>query len=254
MNMSRLLLCPLVIVLISCSTAPAADTAKPPTGRTKVDKPRFRGAAEYDRMVEVLIDLTDKQKAELKSSIILKTETLKKQQPRYDELMALRKAEKKARASGDKDAANAARDKIQAIYAEQKKLMLELNASVQAVLTADQRNVWQGYILRRSILRRLRPASAKLTDDQKANIKQACEDAAEEIAALAKLTDKEKMKAAKKEIRKKLDDDILRDILTAAQRQAVEKRRADDKKKRAERYAKKKAAKEVPADANTGAE
>jgi len=245
MRLIKSWLCGLSVVLAACSTTFAPDVEKPkddadPAKVRTTRKPRQPGWAEYDRMAKVLLDLTDKQKTQLRARIAAKHETLIRNRRRYDEVQALRKKHKEALAGGNKDAARALKAKIQAIGDQQRKLMDKLQADVLAVLSADQRNVWQAYLLQRWILQRIRPA--KPGDDQAANIKQLCEDAAEEMAHLARLRDKARAEKARKDIRAKLVEKIWQQVLTAEQRESIEKRRAKEKKRRAERLAKRRAA------------
>lgn len=115
---------------------------------------------------------------------------------------------KKAKESGDKEAAKKAADELKTLSEGREKIAADTAAAIRAIFTPEQQQAWEGFSLYRQAMARYR--KAELTEDQHKKVRELCDAAGKEIAA----------GKAKDEVRAKLDKDIG-GLLTAAQKEAL---------------------------------
>lgn len=123
-------------------------------------------------------------------------------------LEATQETLKKAKESGDKEAAKKAADEVKTLNEGREKIAADAAAAIRAILTPEQQQAWDGFSLYRQVLARYRKAD--LTEDQHKKIRDLSNAAGKEIAA----------GKAKGEVREGLQKDV-EGLLTPAQKEAV---------------------------------
>jgi len=223
-----------VVVLVASPILAAEKAAK---GRkSKGDPDALRG--EYAIMAGQC-ELTDAQKADLKAKVKARKEAQKAwMEVNGDKANALREAHKKAREAKDADAVKKARDDLKALDAGRRKIDADTMTAIYAILTPEQKAKWKAFQTYRTLMRRYKRLNP--TEAQTAKIREAAAAAVKDLSAAAG-DDKESRKK-RAEADKKLRQTIEEDVLTAAQREALQKK--PEKKPRPEKKpAKEKAAK-----------
>jgi len=163
---------------------------------------------EYAIMASEL-KLTAEQQAALTAKLAAREEAFAAwRKDNVAKLEAAQEALKKARESGDKEAAKKAADELKTLSEGREKIATDVAAAIRAIFTPEQRQAWEGFSLYRQMLARYRKAD--LTEDQHKKVRELCDAAGKEIAA----------GKAKDEVRPKLEKDA-EGLLTAAQKEAV---------------------------------
>jgi Spy/CpxP family protein refolding chaperone len=201
--------------------------------RSKVQK------SEWEQVWVVMakeVELTADEQATLKQKVEAKQQALAEwEQANGAKLAELKKSYSEARKADEKDKAKEIRTEMGKLSAEQKKLAAEKNAECMAVLTAEQKDKWEGVQMFNKVVRRYRKVN--LDDGQKTKMKGICIAGVKDIAAAdAK---------AKKAAIKKVEQDCTA-VLTAEQREQVSKPKADKpKRQKADKPKKEKKAKQA---------
>lgn len=210
MNRMTWLLLTAVLAVLTPKPAVLAEEAKAPA-KEKAAKSPLKG--EYAIMVAEL-KLTDQQAADLAAKIKAKDEAVAAwEKENGDKLKAAQEAAKKAREGADKDAAKKASADLKDLSGARAKIQADAMAAIYAILTPEQKQQWDGFVLYRSATAKFRKAN--LTEDQQKKMRELAGAAAKELAG-AKADDKK----AKTEIQGKLAKDIEA-LLTAEQKESL---------------------------------
>jgi Spy/CpxP family protein refolding chaperone len=210
--------------------------AKPKEGPAKEKKPILMGA--HAEMAKACA-LTEEQQKKIADLNEARQKALKEfEAANAEKLTAAREDLKKATEAKDKDAAKKAQDAIAAINTQRMEIDKKAQADIMAVLTPEQAAKWQEYQVLRTVQMRYR--KAELTEEQMGKVKEACSKA---IAGVDLKDEK-----ARAEIVKKLSEQVEKDILTDAQREALKPKPAE-KKPEGEKKEEKKEEKKVAAPA-----
>jgi hypothetical protein len=143
-----------------------------------------------------------------------------------DKLKAAEDASKAARTSTDQAVKKKASDDLKALDAARTSATAKADAAILAVLTAEQKQAWEGVLVYQAQVARYKKVNP--TEEQLARIKAACAAAGRDMAdARAKAAgDDRAEKKAKTDLDGKLRWAIETIILTAEQREAVTKKPA----------------------------
>ncbi|MBE3097618.1 MAG: hypothetical protein IMZ44_10905 [Planctomycetes bacterium] len=210
MNRMTWLLLTAVLAVLIASPAVLAEQAKAPA-KEKAAKSPLRG--EYAIMVSEL-KLPEQQQADLVAKVKAKDDALAAwEKENGDKLKAAQEAAKKAKEGTDKDAAKKASADVKAFSDARAKIQADGMAAIYAILTPEQKQQWDGFVLYRSAMARFRKAN--LTEDQQKKVRELAGAAAKELAG-AQADDKK----AKTEIQGKLTKDIEA-LLTAEQKESL---------------------------------
>jgi Spy/CpxP family protein refolding chaperone len=210
--------------------APAEGKAKASAKESGDGKEKSGLKGEYAIMASEL-KLTPEQQTQLAAKLAARDEALAAwKKGNAAKVESAQEALKKAKESGDKEAAKKAGDETKALNAGREKIMNDTTAAIRAILTPEQQQAWDGFTLYRQMMARYRKAD--LTEDQHKKARELCNAAGKEVAA-------GKTKGA---ILETLGKD-LEALLTAAQKEAVkpaekagaEKKRSTEEKKTAEK-------------------
>jgi Spy/CpxP family protein refolding chaperone len=206
-----------LVVLVAAPPLLAEEAKAPAEGKVKAaakekseakekSAPALKG--EYAIMASEL-KLTAEQQTEVAAKLAAREESIAAwRKDNMQKLETAQEALKKARESGDKEAAKKLGEEIKAINESRDKIMTDTAAAIRAILTPEQQQAWEGFSLYRQAMARYR--KAELTDDQHKKVRELCDAAAKELAA----------GKAKEEVRAKLDKDIEA-LLTPAQKAAL---------------------------------
>jgi len=206
MNRMTWLLLTAVLAVLTPKPAVLAEEAKAPA-KEKAAKSPLKG--EYAIMAAEL-KLTDQQAADLAAKIKAKDEAVAAwEKENGDKLKAAQEAAKKAREGAAKKASADLKD----LSGARAKIQADAMAAIYAVLTPEQQQQWDGFVLYRSAMAKFKKAN--LTEDQQKKIRELAGAAAKELAG-AKADDKK----AKAETQGKLAKDIEA-LLTAEQKESL---------------------------------
>lgn len=207
-NLKPFLVALAAAVLAAAPTlAPAAQPGKGPNPKAQV---REAVKGEFAQMVSEL-KLSDEQKAMLQERCKAKEEAEAKwDSANAERLRELREATRKAKAAGRAADPEKA---LHALEAERERATAAAAEAILAVLTAEQREAWEGVKLSAIALVRLKDCN--LTEEQISRVKIACREAAAAMATGKKAP-------ALKDLHQKIDDTIL----TPEQRALAPKRPA----------------------------
>jgi hypothetical protein len=210
----------LTLAMLALVGAPAilAEEAKPNAeGKARAaakeeaegkEKPASALKGEYAIMAGEL-KLTPEQQADVAAKVTARDEARaawrKDNSAKFE---AAQEALKKARESGDKDAAKKAGDEIKALNEAREKILADAADAIRAILTPEQRQAWDGFSLYRQVMARYRKAD--LTEDQRKKARELSNAAGKIMAA-----DK-----TKSEILESVEKDIDA-LLTPAQKEAM---------------------------------
>jgi Spy/CpxP family protein refolding chaperone len=159
--------------------------------------------------------LTAEQQATLKEKVKAKTDALEEWlKANGEKLKAAQDAAKAARSGADAAAKKKAGDDLKALEAARDQALAQADTAVLAVLTAQQKEAWDGFKLYQTTIARYKKAN--LAEEQIAKIKAVCAAGAKELASVE--GDDRKAKQAKSAVPLKLRFAIEEAILTAEQR------------------------------------
>ncbi len=96
------------------------------------------------------------------------------------QIAAAKKALEQARKAKDKEASAKAKAELKKLESGKATLSKQLKEDIQSILTDEQKVKWEGFTLYRSLTRKL--AKAKLTKEQKAQIRKLADEAGEELS------------------------------------------------------------------------
>ncbi|MCX5674585.1 MAG: hypothetical protein NTX87_06220 [Planctomycetota bacterium] len=162
--------------------------------------------------------LTAEQQATLKEKVKAKTDALEEWlKANGEKLKAAQDAAKAARSGADAAAKKKAGDDLKALEAARDQALAQADTAVLAVLTAEQKETWDGFKLYQTTIARYKKAN--LAEEQIAKIKAVCAAAAKELASVQ--DDDRKAKQAKSAVPLKLRFAIEEAILTPEQRATV---------------------------------
>jgi len=217
------LLLGLAVVVLAASPILAAEKAAR-AKKAKGGSDALRG--EYAIMASQC-ELTDAQKADLKAKVKDRVEAQKAwMEANGEKSNAFHEAYKKAR------------DDLKALEESRRKIETDTMAAILATLTPEQKAKWDGFRVYRTLMGRYKRTD--LTEEQRTKIKDLAAAAAGDLAGLRSENKDARNKA--READKKLRQTIEADVLTAAQREALQKK--PERKPRPEKKpAKEKAAK-----------
>jgi Spy/CpxP family protein refolding chaperone len=133
-----------------------------------------------------------------------------------EKLKLLRKDMAEARKNRDKDKAKLLGTEMKALYGGRAKVEAEGNEKLMALLTDEQKSAWSGLGLSMKVLGRYR--RCKLTEDQVVKVREMC------VAAAKEIGDGKDRKAVGVAMRK-LNGEIVKDVLTDEQRAKMKTRR-----------------------------
>jgi len=197
---------------------------RPKKQRPAKKKPGLRG--EHAMMANVL-KLDDETKAKfadvVKAGAAAMQEWTKANGAKWKEVT---KALRDARKNKDKDKLKELTPQFNELRKGRDKVMADGKAKVLELLTDEQKAVWEGFILRRTLMRWFK--GAKLTDEQKQQMQKLCEEKAKTMPAA---TD-QKSRRARYQAMNKLRAEIVEKVLTDEQREAVKKNLPKPKPKR----------------------
>jgi len=210
----------LTLAMLALVGAPAllAEEAKPNAeGKARAaakeeaegkEKPASALKGEYAIMASEL-KLSDQQQVDVAAKVAARDEARaawrKDNSAKFE---AAQEALRKAKESGDKDAAKKAGDEIKAMNEAREKILADAADAIRAVLTPEQRQAWDGFSLYRQVMARYRKAD--LTEDQRKKARELCNEAGKEMDA----------GKTKGEILENLEKDIDA-LLTPAQKEAM---------------------------------
>jgi hypothetical protein len=216
MTQSKWIVTGVALLALAFSTAVAQDAAT--GGKARRDKAASAPAKDKAGTVALSdqvatmtkeLSLSDADAAKIKAKVEQTTAAVDKwDKDNADKLKELRAAKK----GDDQAAADKAGTDAKALQQERAKILADGEIEVELVLTAEQRTAWQGYKL--SLLAKRQLGKLTLTDDQVAQVRTMCNDAAKQMASATE--DKAKNKA-----RKQLMADIQAKVLTDAQREQL---------------------------------
>jgi len=195
------------LVLTIALTSTTAFCAKEKKAKgNKGAKSSLRG--EYAIMVKIC-ELTDAQKTDLAAKVTACAAEAKTwREANADKLADIKKKSDDAKKAKDKDAMKAVATASKELRAEETKLKGAAAAAARSILTDEQKVKWNGFIVYRSVIGRLK--KAEVTEAQDAQIRTLCTTKAPAITAA---DGKEKSKAYKE-----LSTTIIDTVLTADQK------------------------------------
>jgi len=162
--------------------------------------------------------LTAEQQATLKEKVKAKIDALEEWlKANGEKLKAAQDAAKAARSGADAAAKKKAGDDLKALEAARDQALAQADTAVLAVLTAEQKEAWDGFKLYQTTIARYKKANP--SEEQIAKIKAVCAAGAKELASVQ--DDDRKAKQAKSAVPLKLRFAIEEAILTAEQRATV---------------------------------
>jgi Spy/CpxP family protein refolding chaperone len=217
-----LVVCVVPAVLIAAPAALAEEAKAKPAKEKAPAKASSGLKGEYAIMASEC-KLPQDQIATLKAKVQAKDEALAAwEKENGEKAKAIQEAAKKAREGNDKAASKKAADDLKALNEAKAKIQADGMVAIYAVLTPEQKQTWDGFVLYRSMMARFKKVNP--TDEQQGKIRALCADAAKEIAAV---TGDEKAAAkAKNTTTAKLVKTIEETVLTAAQREELAKKPA----------------------------
>ncbi len=199
--MKRLAVMLVLAVAMTSTTALCAKKEK------KAKGPKgLRG--EYAIMAKVL-NFTEAQKTQLAATLTACADEAKTwREANAEKLAEIKKQQAEAKKNKDKDAMKKIAEQSKALRAEEAKIKGKSIAAAKALLTADQKTKWDGFVVYRQIMRRLK--KAELTDEQDKKVREMCQAKAAGILGAEK-------KAQSKAYRE-LGTAIIESVLTAEQK------------------------------------
>jgi len=215
----------LLLAAPALSEEQTGETKKPRKKRPPKAKAGLRG--EYAMMVNVL-KLDEETKKKFEEAVTAGNAAMKAwRQGDGAKLKEVSAAYRAARKAKDQDKIKELRPQFNALITARTKLMADNKAKIMALLNDEQKVVWAGFVLRRTVMRRYR--AAKLTEDQIAQLQKLCEEKAQTIPDA---TDREKRKERATAL-KALYAEIEEKILTDEQKEAMKKAQPTRKRKAA---------------------
>ena len=207
----------LAALLLAAPVALAEEAGEQPAKKKRAkkkrgprEKARLRG--EYGMMVSVL-KLDEETKAKFEAAVKAGQQALQDWQKgdgaKWKELNT---AMREARKNKDKEKMTALGAQLKELNAARAKIMGDNTAKLMELLNDEQKAVWAGFVLRRSLMGRLR--RLKLTEDQVAQLQKLCEEKAKTIPAAA---DRKNAKARREGLNK-LYAEVGEKILNEEQR------------------------------------
>ena len=210
--------------------AEASKPEAPKTEAPKAEEPKKAEESKKPVLEGQLADmvreckLSDEQQAKLVQAVAdARTEAEAWQKTNAAKLEAFRKAIQAAQDAGDQEATKKAYGDIMFLREESRAMMTKHQNTIAAILTPEQKVIWQGYRLFVDVVADLK-AIVKLTDEQAPKVRPLCEEAAQDLAAI-KDEGEEGLKA-RMAVQKKLLTGIKEKILTPEQRTVFEARLA----------------------------
>jgi Spy/CpxP family protein refolding chaperone len=197
-----------------------------PKKRKKQPKPKTVLRGEY-LMLSREAELSAEQKTELEGLVKAhQAELAAWNSVNAEKLKELKQELAQAKKDKDKEAVAAVRKKMSAIQKERAGLREGLWKKINAMLTDEQKAKYEAFKLYRGVARRY--GRAKLTDAQKATVKEMVAQAQKDVAAAAD-------RKAKAKVLNALHARIAEEVLTPEQREAMSKKRPKaDRGKRAD--------------------
>jgi Spy/CpxP family protein refolding chaperone len=193
--------------------AKAEKAAKEP----KAEKSALRG--EYAIMASVC-QMTDAQKAQLEAVVKAKIDAVATwEEANKAKLEDLEKQEADAKEKGDKEALKRIGEEVKALWEQQLSVLeAEHRAKIAAILTPEQRAMWEGFKLYRGLMHRY--AKAELDEGQKAKIRGLANEAAKKMLAVAGAG--KEAEEAKNKIEQELKASVENEVLTTDQAEAFD--------------------------------
>lgn len=201
--------------MLAVTVAAAAAAAQ----REKAPEKGSKEAVEAEAALMVAeCKLTAEQQATLKEKVKAKIDALEEWlKANGEKLKAAQDAAKAARSGADAAAKKKAGDDLKALEAARDQALAQADTAVLAVLTAEQKEAWDGFKLYQTTIARYKKANP--SEEQIAKIKAVCAAGAKELASVQ--DDDRKAKQAKSAVPLKLRFAIEEAILTAEQRATV---------------------------------
>jgi Spy/CpxP family protein refolding chaperone len=209
MKQTTLLLLSATLALLIASPAVLAEEGKAPAAKSPL-----RG--EYAIMASEL-KLSDQQVADLAAKVKAKDEALAAwEKENGEKFKAAQEAAKKAKEGNDKEAAKKAAEELRALNEARAKIQSDAMTGIYALLTPEQKEAWEGFVLYRSAMARFRKAG--LTEDQQKKVRELAGAAAKELSGAT--GDEKTVRQAKGQVQAKLAKDVEA-LLTAEQKEAL---------------------------------
>lgn len=207
--------CAIAAVLLFAMPAFARQQGGAEREKPKPKPPALRG--EYAMMAEVL-KLDDEAKKKVEDQLAANDKALQEwEQGDGAKLKDLEKALAEAKQAKDEEKVKNLTAEAKPLQEAREKLRAENKEKVLALLTDEQRAVWAGFILRRSLM--VKYSKLQLTDEQVAQIQKLCEEAAKTIPP----ANDEAKRKERVEALNKLNAEITEKVLTDAQREELKK-------------------------------
>ena len=207
------------VLLLAAPVALAEEGVDKPKPAKKKKGPRKKAGlrGEYAMMANIL-KLDAETKAKFTEAVLAGAKAMKEWNTangaKWKELMTARRQAWKKK---DQDKIKELTPQFNELRASREKVAAEGKAKIMELLTDEQKAVWEGFVLRRSLGRWFR--GIKLTDEQKAQMQTLCEEKAKTLPAA---TDP-KNRRARNQAMNKLRDEIAEKILTDEQREKFKK-------------------------------
>ena len=191
----------------------------------KAEKSALRG--EYAIMASEC-QMTDVQKAELEAALKAKSDALAAwEEANKAKIEDLKKQQADAKEKGDKEAQKRVGDETKALKEQLSALEAERSAKIAAVLTSEQRQMWEGFKLYRALMGRY--SKAELDEGQKAKVRTLANEASKKMQAVTGAG--KEAEQAKDTIEQELKASVENDVLTAEQKEKMKPAAKEPKKK-----------------------